>query len=89
MADVWIPPLLRDLTGGQEHINVPGHTVRQVIQQMEERYPGIQERLCTDDRLRPNIAVAVDGEVRPKNLRQKVSENSEIHFIPAMSGGQP
>ena len=63
--------------------------MRQVIQQMEERYPGIQERLCADDRLHPHIAVAVDGEVRPKDLRQKVSENSEIHFIPAISGGQP
>lgn len=88
MPDVWIPPLLRDLTCGQERITVPGETIRQVVGELDTRYAGIKDRLCEGDRLRPNIAVAVDGEVSPKGLRQKVSPESEVHFIPAMSGGQ-
>jgi sulfur-carrier protein len=84
---VWIPALLRDLTGGQQTVRVPGKTVRQVIENLESRYPGIRARLCDGDRLQPSIAVAVDGEISPSGLRQRVQETSEIHFLPAISGG--
>ena len=56
MAEVWVPALLRDLTGGQERVSAAGETVREVIDALEERYPGMRERLCEDGRLRPNIA---------------------------------
>ena len=46
MPVVWIPALLRDLTGGEETVTVPGETVQQVIEKLDERYPGIKERLC-------------------------------------------
>jgi hypothetical protein len=32
MPSIWIPTLMRDLTGGEEVIQVPGQTVRQVIE---------------------------------------------------------
>jgi molybdopterin synthase sulfur carrier subunit len=87
MPVVWIPSLLRNLTGGETQVSVPGETVRQVIEALEARYPGIQARLCEGERLRPGIAVIVDGEVSPQRLRQRVDEDSEIHFLPAMHGG--
>jgi molybdopterin synthase sulfur carrier subunit len=87
MAEVWIPALLRDLTNGEAHIKVAGETVRQVIANLEERYPGVEARLCEDGRLRPNIAVVVDGMVSSQRLRHKLAETSEVHFLPAISGG--
>lgn len=87
MPTVWISALMRDLTGGEEVVQVPGQTVRQMIESLEERFPGIQDRLCDQDGLRPNINVIVDGEVSHHRLRQALSENSEIHFLPAISGG--
>ena len=87
MPNVWIPPLLRDLTGGQERITVPGETVRQVIENLEVRYPGVKGRLCDGDRLRSGLSVAVDGKLSPQKLRQPLTEASEVHFIPAISGG--
>ena len=87
MAVVWIPALLRDLTGGEAQVTVPGATVRQLIENLENAYPGIEERLCDEDRLRPNIAVVVDGEVSRQRLRHKLEETSEVHFLPAISGG--
>jgi molybdopterin synthase sulfur carrier subunit len=87
MAVVWIPALLRDLTGGEAQVTVPGETVRQLIENLEYAYPGIEERLCDEDRLRPNIAVVVDGEVSRQRLRHKLAETSEVHFLPAISGG--
>jgi molybdopterin synthase sulfur carrier subunit len=87
MARVWIPSLLRDLTGGREQIQVPGGTVREVVDQLDQLFPGIRLRLCDANGLRPGIAVAVDTQVCRAGLVQAVTEDSEIHFLPAVSGG--
>ncbi len=84
---VWVPALYRDLTGGAETVRATGTSVREVVQRLEEQYPGIQARLCEQDVLRPHIAVAVNGEISRRGLRQRLHESSEIHFIPAISGG--
>lgn len=87
MPTVWIPPLLQKLTGGQEQVQVDGVTVREVIAGLDQAFPGIRDKLCEDDRFRAGIAVAVDGEITPEGLRQKVGPASELHFVPALSGG--
>jgi molybdopterin converting factor small subunit len=83
----WIPSLLRDLTGGQKSVAVEGETVRQVIEGLETLFPGIQERLCDGDRLRPSISVVVDGRTSHLKLRQRLEETSEVHFVVVISGG--
>ena len=87
MPTVWIPALLRDLTGGQETVPVPGSTVREVIEALDRSFPGIKDRLCVADELRPGIAVAVDTQVTRRGLGQPVGDHSEVHFLPAVSGG--
>jgi molybdopterin converting factor small subunit len=87
MAVVWIPSLLQNLTGGEEKVVVPGTTVGAIIDQLESRFPGIKDRLVAGGEIRPHIAVAIDGDVSPAGLAQDVQESSEIHFIPALSGG--
>ncbi len=92
MAVVWIPALYRDLTGGEATTTVPGDTVREVIENLEARYPGVRARLYHEDgaRLRPGVAVVVDGVVirgRSRVLREPLTETSELHFLPAISGG--
>ncbi|HKM56554.1 MAG TPA: MoaD/ThiS family protein [Isosphaeraceae bacterium] len=87
MPQVWIPSLLRDLTGGQETLTVSGATVRQIIEELDRVYPGIKDRLCNANGVRPGIAVVVDTEVARLGLLQPVSEQSEVHFLPAIAGG--
>ena len=87
MAVVWVPALLRDLTGGRETVAVPGATVGEVVSALDRLHPGIRARLCDGDALRPGVAVAVDTELSRLGLRQPVSEHSEVHFLPAVSGG--
>ncbi len=79
--------MLRDLTGGTTQVVVPGSSVREVVEELERRYPGVKSRLVEGDRLRPNITVVVDGSASPKRLRERVTEESEIHFVPTISGG--
>jgi len=62
MALVFIPTMLQPLTGGVSQVRVAGRTIRSIINQLEERFPGIKERLLQDGDLRPDVAVAIDGE---------------------------
>jgi len=84
---VWIPSLLRDLTGGKSTLSIDGQTVREVIEHLEEKHPGIKARLLDEDQLRPSISVVVDGHNSLLKLRQRLSESSEVHFVIAISGG--
>ena len=89
MPEVWIPPKLQELTGGQQQVQVDGSTVRQVINNLEKQYPGVKDFLCdeAEEDLVPGVAVIVDGETSQLGLLQKVQENSEVHFLPAIAGG--
>lgn len=87
MPTVFIPSLMRDLTNGQDRVVVSGSTVRQVIESLEESYPGLKDRLVEKNKIRGNISVAVDGEVTPLGMLEKVTDESEVYFLPAISGG--
>ena len=87
MPTVVIPPLMRKFTGGEENITLPGVTVRQVIDNLESRYPGIKERLCEEDRLKPGIAIYINGLLSRGSILERVDADAEIHFLPAIGGG--
>ena len=89
MPTIYIPSLMRDLTGGEEIIRIEGADMRQVIDNLESAYPGFRKRLLEEgkQRIKPNIAVMIDGRNAKRILIDKVNEHSEIHFLPAISGG--
>jgi len=89
MAEVWIPPKLQELTGGKQQIQVEGTSVRRLINNLETLHPGIKEFLVDDgeDDLVAGLAVIIDGEVSLLGMLEKVQENSEVHFLPAIGGG--
>jgi molybdopterin converting factor small subunit len=87
MPRVFIPSLMRDLTHGQELVSVPGGDVRQVIEGLEQAFPGIQARLCEGDSLRPGLVLVIDSEVSRLGLRHPLEAGSEVHFIPQVAGG--
>ena len=87
MPIVAIPSLLRNLTNGEESITVPGTTIREVIDNLEARYPGMKARLCEDDRLKPGLAIYINGLLTRGSIRERVDADAEIHFLPAMGGG--
>lgn len=87
MPTVFVPPLMRRLTGGVEHVNVEARTLREVLNAMDALYPGFADMLCAEGRLKPGIAAAIDGEVATMGLLQPVPPESEVHFLPALGGG--
>ena len=78
---------MRNLTGGEANITLPGTTVREVIDNLESRYPGMKERLCEEGRLKPGIAVYINGLLSRGSVLERVDADAEIHFLPAIGGG--
>jgi len=87
MAVVHIPSPMRELTAGQRTVEAEGGTVAEIIDGLDARFPGLKARLMADGGLRPGLTVLVDGAPRRPALRARVGPTSEVHFIPAISGG--
>ena len=88
MATVYIPSLMQKLSEGNYKVQIEGSSIRQIVNNLESRYPGFRDRLVEDGRIKGNISVAVDGEITPLGMLEKVAENSEVHFLPAIGGGK-
>jgi len=84
---VFVPPQLRSLTGGLETVDIDGGNVRSVVANLDERFPGVNERLCQEDELRPGLSISVNGRITSLGLYQKLQPQDEVHFIPAIGGG--
>ncbi|HXG37067.1 MAG TPA: MoaD/ThiS family protein [Dehalococcoidia bacterium] len=84
---MWVPSVMQHLTEGKTVVNIEGRNIRQIIQNLDAAYPGMKEALMEDGKLRPDIAVAVDGELASLGLLEEVGESSEVQFMPAIAGG--
>ena len=89
MATVFIPTMLQTMTGEVKQVDVAAGNVRQVIDRLDQLFPGIKDRLVVEGKIRPSLAVAIDGEVARMGLLDRVGDNSEVHFVPAIGGGAP
>lgn len=87
MAKVWIPSPLRPLCDGVTSLEVPGATLREVFEALDERCPGFMGRVIDDGRVRPELAIAIDGEARTFALFQELRADADVAIIPAISGG--
>jgi sulfur-carrier protein len=78
-----LPPLFRDLP---RHIEVDAATVDDAIARLDERWPGLRDRLCEPGpALRPHINVYVDRE--RAGLDTPLAARSRVDVIAAISGG--
>jgi sulfur-carrier protein len=82
-----IPALLRKLTAGKERVTASGHTVGELIRDVDRQFSGFANELIVDGDLKASIAVAIDGEVGTLGLLDPLKPESVVHFLPAISGG--
>jgi len=87
MATVFIPALMRKLTGGREKTLAHGRTVGQIIDDLDRQFPGFRQQVIDGGELKHSIAVSIDGEIATGGLLEPVGESSEVHFVPAIGGG--
>ncbi len=81
MATVILPARFNAWTGGAEQVEVDARDVRQLIRALDERYPGLGEKL------RDGVSIAIDGEIINEPLLEPIEVDSEVHFLPPISGG--
>jgi len=78
---------MRKLTGGRDRVTVSGKNLREAIADLDRQFPGIANQLIEDGDIKPSIAVSIDGEVGTNGVLDLIRDNSEIHFLPQISGG--
>lgn len=87
---VIIPTPLRRFTNGVEIVEVEARTIATIFAELDERFPGIHERLCeSTGELRRFINVYVNGEdIRfLARLETEVAPGAEVSIVPAIAGG--
>ena len=89
MKTVRIPPTLRTETGGERQVPAAGDTVRELLDDLISRFPGLRSQLVEDEELAPFVNVYVEGEdVRMlEGLDTPVERGSTVILLPAMAGG--
>ena len=87
MPIVFIPAPLRELTDGQERLDVPGKTFGEVIDELDRRHPGVKARLLRGEDLIPGFQVSVNDVLTKQGVRAKLEPASEVHILPAIGGG--
>lgn len=87
MPNVIIPTPLRDLCAGAAHLDVPGATIGDVLREMDSRCPGFYARVVENGRVRPELAIAINGEMESAQLHDPISASAEIAIVPAIAGG--
>lgn len=72
---------VRDFTGGIDAFDIEALTVRSLIRELEERFPGLGAHV------EESMAIAIDGEIHQDALGAVLSHTSEVVLIPKISGG--
>lgn len=85
-----IPVPLRNLTNNQAEVAVSGATVKDLIEDLNRKHPGIKDRICDES---GNIRRFVNVYVNEEDIRflksgeTPVKDGDDISIIPAIAGG--
>jgi len=88
---VRIPPTLRDAVGGAREVDASGKTVRELLADLGERFPGLGSQVLENgNEIAPFVNVYVNNEdVRTlEGLETPVEETTTVILLPAMAGGE-
>jgi cysteine synthase/molybdopterin converting factor small subunit len=88
---VRIPPTLRDAVGGAREVDASGSTVRELLADLAERFPGLGSQVLENgNEIAPFVNVYVNNEdVRTLDgLETPVGDGTSVILLPAMAGGE-
>ena len=81
MAKVFFPDHLMQHTNGVRELEVNASSFRDVVAQLESRFPGISKVLIG------KVAVAIDGDIIHDPFLDPVRPDSEVYFLHRIEGG--
>lgn len=84
---VHIPSPLRSYTNNESTVESHGSSVRELLQNLDNAYPGIRFRMIDEqDGIRQHIRIFVERS-QINDLSTPLKGNELIHIICALSGG--
>jgi molybdopterin converting factor small subunit len=84
---VRIPDPLRSYTDQQKVVDAGGNTVAEMLDDLDERLPGIRFRMVDEqNRIRKHMKVFVNDE-SVRDLDTAITDRDEITIMQALSGG--
>jgi len=86
---VKIPVPLQRLTQGKEEVDGEPGKIIELINSLDQKYPGLAERISEGGKLRRFVNIYVNEEdVRfMENEETEVKDGDEVSIIPAIAGG--
>ncbi|KPK41625.1 MAG: hypothetical protein AMJ78_05005 [Omnitrophica WOR_2 bacterium SM23_29] len=87
---VRIPQPLQGLTNNVAEVEATGATIKDLIDDLERRYPGIKDRICDESgKVRRFVNLFVNEEDIRFLEREatKLKDKDEVSIIPAIAGG--
>jgi sulfur-carrier protein len=88
---VKVPTIMRNQVGGEPVVEGSGSTLRDLLDDLDSRYPGFKQRIVTEDGgIHRFVNVYVnDEDVRYLGaLETAVKEGDTVSILPAVAGGQ-
>lgn len=89
-AIISLPPVLRERTAQQARLHAEGETIRDIIENLEQRFPGLRFQLCYETgelRSYVNIFLEQDNIRYLQGLDTPVTSGARIHVLPSVAGG--
>lgn len=87
---VRIPTPLQKLTGDQAEVEVRATNIKNLVESLEKKYPGMKDRICDQNgKIRRFVNVYLNEEdIRfLKQEETELKEGDEISIVPAIAGG--
>jgi molybdopterin converting factor small subunit len=86
---VRLHPILQHLAGGQEVIEVTGHTTGECLENLENRFPDIKKMIRDKQgQLRSYCEILVNSEsTYPRELTTPVKDGDQIDIVVFVTGG--
>ena len=87
---VRIPTTLMKLTDNQSEVSAEGETITDIIDNLENQFNGIKERICEENgapRRFINIYINEEDIRFLEGEKTVVKDGDEISIIPAIAGG--
>ncbi len=87
---VRIPTPLQRMTDGKEEVEAKAGTVIELINDLDERYPGIAERISEKGKIRRFVNIYINEEdIRFLSAEETIAKDGdEMSIVPAIAGGQ-
>jgi molybdopterin synthase sulfur carrier subunit len=90
-VEVRIPTVFRKFTDGKDVVELEPGTISELVDQLENHYPGMRRQLMTDDgTLHRFVNVYVNDEDARylEQLDTRVDEGDTVSLLPSVAGGR-